>query len=56
MIRLKKMLALAIAMIMVICTVNLAAFADPNSGDLTPDQKRLYLAQLRALQDAQDKE
>ena len=39
MIRLKKMLALAIAMIMVICTVNLAAFADPNSGDLTPDQK-----------------
>ncbi|MBQ7534617.1 MAG: isopeptide-forming domain-containing fimbrial protein [Stomatobaculum sp.] len=36
MIRLKKMLALAIAVVMVLCTMNLGVFAAP--GDLTPDQ------------------
>ena len=35
MIRLKKMMALAIAVVMVICTMNFTVFADPNSGDLS---------------------
>lgn len=35
MIRLKKMMALAIAMVMVICTMNFTVFADPNPGDLS---------------------
>ncbi len=37
MIRLKKMMALVIALVMVICTMNFTIFAD--NGDLTPDSK-----------------